>query len=115
MNQLVALAPLMTECFQETPDPRAYACLTPSIAINEMNPSRAMIKNKTTARLAPLTQRMDFSKPDLIDKDALLFSRYVWSTLYGDRPFPREYFGPHGKGLKALGLKKDPHFKDEDD
>jgi len=115
MNQLVAIAPLMTECFQETPVPAAYKCLTPSIAINEMNPSRAMIKNKTTARLAPLTQRMDFSRPDLIDKDALLFSQYVWSTLYGDRPFPKEYFGAHGKGLKALGLKKDPAFKEEDD
>jgi hypothetical protein len=80
-----------------------------------MNPPKAMIKNKTTARLAPLTQRMDFSRPDLIDKDALLFSQYVWSTLYGDRPFPKAYFGAHGKGLKALGLKKDPTFKDEDD
>jgi YVTN family beta-propeller protein len=115
MNQMVAFAPLMTGCFQDLPLPMVYKCLTPDVAINEMNPPKAMIRNKTTARLAPLTQRMDFSRPDLIDKDALLFSRYVWSTLYGDRPFPTAYFGAHGKGLKALGLKKDPAFKDEDD
>jgi YVTN family beta-propeller protein len=115
MNQLVAFAPLMTDCFQETPAALPYNALTPSVAIDEMNPAKAMIKNKTTIRLAPRTQRMDFSKPDLIDKDALLFSRYVWSTLYGDRPFPKGYFGPHGKGLKVLGLKKDPTAKEEDD
>jgi YVTN family beta-propeller protein len=115
MNQLVALAPLMTDCFQETPAASAYRALTPSVAINEMNPSKTAIKNKTTARLAPITQQMDFSRPDLIDKNALLFSRYVWSTIYGDKPFPKGYFGPHGKGLKALGLKKDPHSGDGDD
>jgi len=107
MNQLVAAAPLMTECFQEKPDYHPYACLPPVIPINEMNPPKGAMKSKTTARLAPLTRRMDFSKPDLIDKDALLFSEYVWSTIHGDKPFPRAFFGAHQKGLKALGLKVD--------
>ncbi|MCU7551604.1 hypothetical protein OCK74_20955 [Chitinophagaceae bacterium LB-8] len=115
MNQLVAAAPLMTECFQQSPDYTAYNFLVPSVPINEMNPAKEMIKNKTTARLAPLTQRMDFSRPDLIDRDALLFSEYVWSTIHGDKPFPKQYFGAHGKGLKALGLKIDPRFKEDDD
>jgi hypothetical protein len=115
MNQLVAMAPLMTDCFRETPDYTAYNYLTPSVPINEMNPPKGMIKSKTTARLAPLTQRMDFSKPDLIDKDALLFSEYIWSTIYGDKPFPKAYFGTNKKGLKALGLKIDPNFRDDDD
>jgi hypothetical protein len=115
MNQLVASAPLMTACFQQSPDYTSYNCLIPSVPINEMNPPKEMIKNKTTARLAPLTQQMDFSKPDLIDSNALLFSAYVWSTIHGDKPFPKEYFGAHGKGLKALGLKIDPKFKDDND
>jgi len=115
MNQLVATAPLMTECFQETPNYSAYSCLTPSVPINEMNPAKEAIKSKTTAKLAPLTEKLDFSMPDLIDHDALLFSEYVWSTVHGDKPFPKEYFGAHGKGLKALGLKIDARFKDEDD
>lgn len=114
MNQLVAMAPLMTECFRENPDYTTYTSLKPAIAINEMNPVKKKITSKTTAKLAPLTARMDFSKPDLIDKDALIFSEYVWSTIYGDKPFPKAYFGAHGKGLKALGLKADPQFKDED-
>lgn len=115
MNQMVAMAPLMTECFKENPDYTAYSSLTPSIAINEMNPPKKKIGNKTTAKLAPLTEKMDFSKPDLNDKDALIFSEYIWSTIYGDKPFPKKYFGPHGKGLKALGLKTDPKSKDDDD
>ncbi|OQP54285.1 hypothetical protein A4H97_22635 [Niastella yeongjuensis] len=115
MNQLVAMAPLMTACFHETTDYTAYNCLTPSIPINEMNPPKEKMSSKTTAKLAPLTQKMDFSLPDLIDKDALLFSKYVWSTIHGDLPFPKEYFGAHGKGLKALGLKIDAAFEDDDD
>jgi YVTN family beta-propeller protein len=115
MNQLVATAPLMTQCFRQTPDYTVYDCVKPSVPINEMNPKKEAIKNKTTARLAPLTQRMDFSRPDLIDRDALLFSEYVWSTIHGDKPFPKQYFGAHGKGLKALGLKTDAKTEEEDD
>jgi len=115
MNQMVAMAPLMTDCFKENPDYTAYTSLRPAIAINEMNPPKKKIASKTTAKLAPLTEKMDFSRPDLNDKDALIFSEYIWSTIYGDKPFPRKYFGAHGKGLKALGLKADPKSKDDDD
>jgi len=115
MNQIVAMAPLMTDCFQENPDYTGYTFLTPAVATNEMNPPKKKIANKTTAKLAPLTEKMDFSKPDLNDKYALIFSEYIWSTIYGDKPFPKKYFGAHGKGLKALGLKADPKSKDDDD
>ncbi|RAJ87263.1 YVTN family beta-propeller protein [Chitinophaga dinghuensis] len=115
MNQLVAAAPLMTACFQQQADYTAYNALTPTIAINELNPPKDQIKSKTTAKLAPLTQKMDFSKPDLIDKDALIFSEYIWSTIHGDKPFPKAYFGAHQKGLKALGLKLDPKYKEDND
>ncbi|GAO44052.1 hypothetical protein FPE01S_03_00920 [Flavihumibacter petaseus NBRC 106054] len=113
MNQLVASSPVMSECFQQLPDYSGYTCLQPAIPINEMNPPKTAFTSKTTARLAPLTAKMDFSRPDLIDKDALVFSEYVWSTIHGDKPFPKAYFGAHQKGLKALGLKVEP--KDDDD
>lgn len=113
MNQLVAMAPVMSGCFNETPDFTLYKTLIPSVAINEMNPPKDKL-SKTAARLAPLTKKLDFSKPDRIDDDALLFSQYVWSTIYGDKPFPKHYFGAHGKGLKKLGLKLDPVEKDND-
>jgi YVTN family beta-propeller protein len=114
MNQIVATSPLMTECFQMHPDYTGYQALTPTIPINEMNPPKLAFNNKTTARLAPLTAAMDFSRPDLIDKDALIFSQYVWSTIHGDKPFPKAFFGPHKKGLKALGLKLDRSQEDDD-
>ena len=113
MNQLVAMAPLMTDCFVENPDYTGYTSLTPSVAINEMNPPKAKM-SKTTARLAPLTQKMDFSRPDLIDSDALLFSEYIWSTIYGDKPFPKKYFAVQPKNLKALGLQLDKQYRDDD-
>ncbi len=109
MNQLVALAPLMTRCFQDIPEYSAYNHVIPAVAINEMNPVKSQLKSKTEARLAPKTEKLDFSRPDLIDKDALLFSKYVWASIHGDKPFPSNYFGAHGKGLKALGLKVDPN------
>lgn len=115
MNQLVAMAPLMTECFKQNPDYATYTSLTPEIAVNEMNPPKKKMTSKTLLKLAPLTAKMDFSKPDLNDKNALIFSEYLWSSVHGDEPFPKQYFGPHGKGLKALGLKIDPMFKDDDD
>lgn len=116
MNQLVALAPLMTQCFQDIPDYSGYNHVIPAVAINEMNPVKSQLKSKTEARLAPKTEKLDFSRPDLIDKDALMFSKYVWASVHGDKPFPSHYFGAHGKGLKALGLKVDPNvIEDLDD
>jgi hypothetical protein len=114
MNQLVAMAPLMTDCFVNTPDFTGYTALKPWVAVNEMNPPKNKL-SKTTALLAPLTQRMDFSKPDLIDSDALLFSKYIWSTIYGDRPFPTKYFGIQPKKLRALGLQLANQNKAGDD
>jgi DNA-binding beta-propeller fold protein YncE len=114
MNQLVAMAPLMTDCFVKTPDFKSYTALTPAVAVNEMNPPKNKL-SKTTAFLAPLTQRMDFTKPDMIDSDALLFSKYIWSTIYGDRPFPTKYFGVQPKKLRALGLQLVSQDKDGDD
>ena len=116
MNQLVAMAPLMTECFQDIPDYQTYTHFIPEVAINEMNPMKKDIKSKAEARLAPKTEKIDFSLPDRIDKDALLFSKYVWATIHGDKPFPAKYFGAHGKGLKKLGLKVEPKAEmDSDD
>ncbi len=114
MNQLVASSPQMSECFCDVPDFTPYVCLPANVPIDEMNPSSSQIKSKVQARLAPLTEKLDFSQPDLIDKDADLFSRFIWSTVRGDEPFPAEYAGAHGKGLKALGLRLAPEVDDGD-
>ena len=115
MNQMVALAPVMTECFQETPDLAPYRCRANQVPLDELNPDPRNAPSKTQAKLAPLTARLDFSAPDRIDQDAELFSRWVWATVRGDEPFPKGYMGAHGKGLAALGLRLDPNVRDKDD
>lgn len=115
MNQLVALAPVMTECFQDTPDYAPYACLANQVPLDELNPDPKNVPSKTQARLAPMTERLDFSAPDRIDPHAEMFSRWVWATVRGDEPFPAGYTGAHGKGLAALGLRLEPVTgRDED-
>jgi YVTN family beta-propeller protein len=115
MNQLVAMAPLMTDCFEDIPDYSGYTKIASNIALNEMNPELIDLKSKTAKRLAHKTSLLDFSRPDRIDAHALLFSKYVWSTIYGDKPFPMKYFGAHGKGLGKLGLKIDAAVKEQHD
>ena len=61
-----------------------------------------------------MIEKLDFSRPDQIDRDAELLSRYIWATVRGDERFPVEYTGAHGKGLKALGLRLEPNVKDDD-
>ena len=114
MNQLVAMAPVMTDCFQETPDFAPYVCRPVTVPLDELNPDPKLAPSKTQARLAPLTERMDFSEPDRIDSQAELFSRWVWSTVRGDEPFPKGYMGAHGRGLAALGLRLDPNVVEAD-
>lgn len=115
MNQTVAMAPVMSDCFRETPDFAPYTCRPATVPLDELNPDPAKAPSKTQARLAPLTEKLDFSGPDRIDRDALLFSRFVWSTVRGDEPFPAAYAGAHGKGLKALGLRLAMTVEEDDD
>ena len=115
MNQLVAMAPVMSDCFQATPDFSPYVCRPANIPLDELNPDPKTMSSKAQARLAPLTEKLDFSGPDRIDRQAELFSRWVWSTVRGDEPFPRGFMGPHGRGLAALGLRLDPNQVEADD
>jgi YVTN family beta-propeller protein len=112
MNQTVAMAPVMTDCFQATPELTPFTCLPAGVPIDEMNPDPKNAPTKTQARLAPQTEKLDFSAPDRIDKDAELLSRFVWSTVRGDEAFPVRYTGAHGRGLKALGLRLDPNVRE---
>jgi len=115
MNQLVAMAPVMDDCFQDKPDLTRYACAPAMIALDEMNEDPAKVKSKVQAALAPLTEKLDFSRPDRLGRDGELFSRFEWATVRGDERFPVEYAGMHGKGLKPLGLRLAPGVDDDHD
>jgi hypothetical protein len=56
---------------------------------------------------------MDLSEPDRIDEDS--FNRILWHASMGiDAPYPVQFAGAHGKGLKALKLKP-ASLQDDDD
>ena len=55
---------------------------------------------------------MDLSRPDRINEDT--FNRYIWFTIKGDAPYPSQFVGGHGKGLKQVGLVLDRSAKEDD-
>ena len=111
LNQLVAAAPTMEDCFQDTPDFTPYTCLVPEFPLavpkSAPMPPRTRAEKKLAARISAL----DFSKPDVIDEDAL--NRSQWMETRPGECYPAAYAGPHGKGLKALGLTL-ADFDDDD-
>jgi YVTN family beta-propeller protein len=110
MNQQDAMAPLMFECFSNTPDFTPYTALLNNISLVSGGSAQLSSKARYYARKV---QKMDFSKPDRIDEDA--FNRYIWHSIKGDTRYPSEFVGGHGKGLKKLGLVLDKPAKDGDD
>jgi hypothetical protein len=106
MNQMDALSPLMTECFTETPDFTPYKARPATIPLDQLNPARVSLRPKERS-LADLSMQQDFSKPDRVDDDAM--NRILWHAVKGvDEPYPAEWAGAHGKGLKGLNLKLTP-------
>jgi YVTN family beta-propeller protein len=103
LNQMVAAAPLMSDCFQDTPDMTPYKCLVPEFPLNAPKAAQAKPKTPAAKKLAAKVAAFDFSRPDLNDDDAL--NRAIWAEIRPGERYPAEFSGPHGKGLKALGLK----------
>ena len=101
LNQLVGAAPLMTDCFQTTPDLTPYQCLVPEFPL-DLPRSATRPKNHAEKKLAAKVAKFDFTKPDLIDDDAL--NRDLWAQTRPGERYPVEFAGAHGKGLRALGL-----------
>jgi DNA-binding beta-propeller fold protein YncE len=67
------------DVFSAEPDLRAYAALKPVQSMDELNPS--------TGHAARMSERLDFSKPDVADTDT--FNRVLWSAIKGDNvPYP---------------------------
>jgi YVTN family beta-propeller protein len=100
MNQMDALAPLMTECFTTTPNFRPYTCLPNRIALDEMSTTTAYYRDPQT--LVRAKGERPFDRPDTIDDDTL--NRAIWHSVKGNTPYPAQFAGAHGKGLAALHL-----------
>ncbi len=103
-GQLAAQAPTMEACFRDTPDLTPYTARPNLIPLDQRNrPARAS-QSALERSLAAACAAMDFSQPDRIQDDA--FNRVLWHASMGlDAPYPAEFAGPHGRGLKALRLR----------
>jgi YVTN family beta-propeller protein/autotransporter-associated beta strand protein len=112
MNQQDAMAPLMFECFTNVPDFATYTSLTNNVPLAQGASLSGPLSPRQRA-WAKRIQKMDFSKPDLINDD--LFNRYIWFLIKGDARYPSQFVGGHGKGLKSLGLVRDKTSKEKDD
>ncbi len=112
MNQMVALAPVMTDCFTSKPDFTPYQCRPNQIPLDEMNKDTAALRgDELHWALKSLEQNWD--EVDRADEDTL--NRILWHSVKGvNVPYPVEFAGAHGKGLRKLGLTFDG-LKDEDD
>ncbi len=110
MNQQDAMAPLMFECFTNTPDFTAFNALPNNINLVSGGTAQLSPKARYYARKV---KKMDFSKPDRLDEDT--FNRYIWHSIKGDTRYPAEFVGGHGKGLKQLGLVLEGSGKEGDD
>ena len=114
MNQMDALAPLLSECFTNTPDYTPYTALPTEVPLDEMNPgTTGRLRNAQELYWANRSLKLNFSKPDLASEDEL--NRILWHSLKGGTRYPREFAGAHGRGLKQLGLISVSVPKDDDD
>ncbi len=113
MNQMDALAPLMTACFTPQPNLAPYDCLPISIPLGEMNPAAASLA-PPARHWANLSAQLPLDEPDRADEDTL--NRILWHAVRGvEAPYPADLAGAHGRGLKQLGLRLDPRGHIEDD
>jgi len=102
MNQMVALAPVMTTCFTDKPDFTPYTALPNRVPLDELNPPLSSLTPQQR-HWAEASLRLPLEKPDLAEED--LLNRILWHAVRGvDAPYPSEFAGAHGKGLAARGV-----------
>jgi hypothetical protein len=111
-NRMYALAPVMTACFAPEPDLTPYASAPNRVPLGELNPDKESLRGDDR-RFAEASEKLRLDKPDLADEDTL--NRVLWHAAKGDRPYPAEWAGAHGRGLAKLGLEAAPSAPEKDD
>jgi YVTN family beta-propeller protein len=104
LNQLDAMAPVMTACFGSKADLTPFSALPNQVPLDEMNPAAKALAPEDR-RWAELSMRQDFSHPDRANEDAL--NRIIWASARPGEPYPAAWAGAHGRGLAPLGLALD--------
>ncbi len=110
MNQMDAMADLMTDCFVDNPDLKPFTCI-PNRIPPDLMPSKTSLNYGNGSYFARNSDPDPFAGPDRIDDDKL--NRAIWALAKGtDVPYPTSLAGPHGKGLSSLHLELE---RDSDD
>ncbi len=110
MNQMDAMAPVMSECFTEKPDFKPYTALPNQIRLDEMNKEAAQLNTKEL-HWAKKSLEQNFEIIDGPDDDTL--NRILWHWAKGvDTPYPAHLAGAHATGLTALNLILVPEQED---
>lgn len=68
----------LRDIWSETPDPRPWTALVPSVSLDERNPSGT--------RGARESEKLDLHVEDVADE--ALFNRILWRAMKGDTPYP---------------------------
>ena len=114
LNQQDASMPLMRDCFTDTADLTPFVALPANVELNETpqppeNQSAAERRWRQILATVPI-QRTGMKTEQ--DEDNL--NRFVWHETRGwQTAYPQQWAGPHGRGLKSLGLVID-NSSDED-
>jgi len=111
MNQMVALAPLMSDCFTSKPNLQPYRCRPNQIPLDEMNKATAELEgDELFWALKSLEQ--PFDDVDCADEDTL--NRILWHAVKGvNAQYPVHLAGAHGRGLRKLGLTHGGEVEDD--
>lgn len=114
MNQQDASAPLMKECFTPVANLRPYQAIDPLIPLNET----AQPKEQQTAieqHWRKILASVPIERTGMkTEKDEDNLNRFIWHESRGwDTPYPDQWSGPHGRGLKSLGLTLDPNHQED--
>ncbi|HEY3862082.1 MAG TPA: bifunctional YncE family protein/alkaline phosphatase family protein [Verrucomicrobiae bacterium] len=87
MNQMDATATPMFDCFTNTPDFTPYDTVKNEVALDEMNPKPAAIKDPVLRRDAIVSARLPLQKEDQCPED--VFNRILWRAAKGSAiPYP---------------------------
>lgn len=109
MNQQDSAAALMTDCFQTTPNFDGYKSIAANFELNEApapKKKQSSLEQKWRKILATVPIERTGMKTE---QDEENLNRFVWHELKGwETPYPADWSGAHGRGLKKLGLVVDP-------
>ncbi len=104
MNQQVAAAPIMFDAFTSRPDFSPYEAVAPQTDRMALNPPLEELTGEDRW-WAEQALTIPLQRPGLKNErhDDLL-NRMVWRAMRGNEPYPAEFAGYHGRGLKEKGL-----------